>query len=38
MLEDGSTFRDIKEIWFIFKEEYYNVILLIEVHGVNPFA
>jgi hypothetical protein len=35
---DGSTFRNIEEIWPFFKEEPCNVRLSLEADGVNPFG
>jgi hypothetical protein len=38
MPADGSAFRNIKEIWPIFKEKPHNVRLLLAADGVNPFG
>jgi len=38
MLVYGSTFRNIKERWLIFKEEPQNVRLSLAVDYVNPFS
>jgi hypothetical protein len=35
---NGSTFRNIEEIWPIFKEELCNITLSFVVDGVNPFG
>ena len=37
ILGDGFAFRDVEEIWPIFKEEPCNVRLSFVVDGVNPF-
>ena len=34
---NGSTSRDIKEKWSIFRNEPHNVRLVMETNGVNPF-
>jgi hypothetical protein len=38
MPADGSAFRNIKEIWPIFKEEPHNVRLSLAADDVNPFG
>ena len=38
MPTDGSTLKNIEEKLSIFKEEPCNVILSLEVDGVNPFG
>ena len=34
---DGTSFRNIEEIWATFKEEPYNARISLIVDGVNPF-
>jgi len=38
MPADGSTFRNIKERWLIFKEKPRNVRFSLATDGVNPFG
>ena len=38
MPTDGSLYKNIEEIWPIFKEEPRNVSISLAVDGVNPFG
>ena len=38
MSADGSTFKDIVEIWSHFKEEPRNLKLSLAADGVNPYG
>ena len=38
MPTDGSSLRNIKEKWSIFKGEHHNVRLSLEADGFNPFG
>jgi hypothetical protein len=38
MPTDGSLYKNIKEIWPIFKEEPCNVRISLVADGVNPFG
>ena len=38
MLADGSTFKNIEEIWPHFKYEPRNLRIYLAANGVNPFG
>ena len=38
MPSNGSTFKDIEDMWPLLKEEPHNLKLLLVVDGVNPFG
>lgn len=35
---DGFSFRDIKEMWLVFKEETCHVMISLAIDGVNIFG